>query len=87
LIILTLLVSHQLKSQVYTNKEVGNKNKDLIDSLKNTEYPYALPIWGAKAAKLGFNLPYSAGIGVYYFWQKSDLVLSDLVFGFNNGPQ
>ena len=58
----------------------------MIDSLKNTEYPYALPIWGAKAAKMGFNLPYSAGIGVNYLWQESDLVLNDLMVGFNNGP-
>jgi hypothetical protein len=75
-----------LNGQVYTNKEVGAKNEKLIDSLKNTEYPYVLPIWGAKATAKGFNLPYSAGIGVNYLWQESDLVLSDLLVGFNNGP-
>jgi hypothetical protein len=86
-IILALVVCFQLDAQVYTNKEVGIKNQNLIDSLKNTEYPYSLPIWGAKAAKLGFNLPYSAGIGVNYLWQRSDLVLNDLMVGFNNGPK
>jgi hypothetical protein len=72
--------------QVYSNKEVGEKNAELIDSLKSTEYPYILPIWGEKVAKLGYNLPYSAGLGVNYLWQKSDLVIENLSVGFNNGP-
>ena len=33
------------------------------DSLKNLEYPYILPIYGEAAHKLGYKLPYSAGIG------------------------
>jgi len=73
-------------AQVYTNKEVGNKNAHVIDSIKKTEYPYSLPIWGKKVAKLGYDLPYSAGIGINSFWQKSDLVLDNLSVGFNNGP-
>ena len=81
------LISSAVISQVYTNKEVGKKNEELRDSLKNTEYPYMLPIWGKKVAKLGYNLPYSAGIGVNYLWQKSDLVIENLRVGFNNGPQ
>jgi hypothetical protein len=72
--------------QVYTNKEVGKKNEQIRDSLKKTEYPYVLPIWGKKVTKLGYNLPYSAGIGVNYLWQKSDLVINNLNVGFNNGP-
>jgi hypothetical protein len=71
---------------VYSNKEVGKKNAAEIDSLKNSEYPYVLPIWGDKATKLGFNLPYSAGLGVNYLWQESDLVIDNLMIGFNNGP-
>ncbi|HTE24609.1 hypothetical protein [Flavitalea sp.] len=80
-----VLISSSVFSQVYTNKEVGKKNEDLRDSLANIEYPYALPILGKKVAKLGYNLPYSAGIGVNVFWQKSDLVIEDLKVGFNNG--
>ena len=71
-------------SQVYTNKEVGKKNAERIDSIKNSEYPYALPIWGAKATKKGFSLPYSAGISMQYLWQESDLVIENLMVGFNN---
>ncbi len=72
--------------QVFTNKEVGKKNKVLIDSLKQSEYSYTLPIWGEKATKAGYNLPYSAGISVQYFWQESALEISNLNVGFNNGP-
>jgi hypothetical protein len=74
-----------LSAQVYSNKEVGKKNADKIDSLKNSEYPYVLPIWGAKATKKGFNLPYSAGLSVQYLWQKQDLIINNLSVGFNNG--
>jgi hypothetical protein len=86
LLIVVVASINQLVAQVYTNKEVGAKNQQLIDSLKLTEYPYALPILGAKATKAGFNLPYSAGLGVNYLWQKSDLIIEDLLVGFNNGP-
>ena len=76
----------QTFGQVYTNKEVGKKNQELADSLKKSEYPYILPIWGAKATAKGYNLPYSAGVSVNYFTQKSELIIQDLFVGFNNGP-
>ena len=73
-------------AQVFTNKEVGKKNLELADSLKHSEYPYSLPIWGAKATKAGYNLPYSAGVSVNYLGQESDLIIENLQVGFNNGP-
>jgi hypothetical protein len=85
-LILSMVSLNPLTAQVYTNKVVGAKNQVLIDSLKNTEYPYVLPIWGEKAASKGFNLPYSAGIGINYLWQQSDLIIDNLFVGFNNGP-
>ncbi len=75
-----------LPAQVYSDKLVGKKSEALKDSIESTPYPYALPIWGAKAAELGFDLPYSAGISVNYFTQRSDLVINNLMAGFNNGP-
>ena len=86
LIFAMLFMVATTNAQVYTNKVVGNKNEAYIDSLKVTEYPYALPILGAKAATRGYDLPYSAGLGVNYLWQESDLVIEDLFVGFNNGP-
>lgn len=73
-------------AQVYSNKEVGKKSKDLADSLKQSDYPYLLPIWGDKATKAGFSLPYSAGLSIQYVWQKSELTIDQLSIGFNNGP-
>ena len=73
------------QAQVFSNKEVGKKNERVIDSLKAAEYPYALPIWGDKATGMGFNLPYSAGLSVQYFWSESDIVIDNLMVGFNEG--
>ena len=86
LIFLLAILSSVVFAQVFTNKEVGQKNADLIDSLKKSEYPYSLPILGAKATKAGYDLPYSAGLSSQYFWQVSDLVIDNLQVGFNNGP-
>jgi len=66
---------------------MGKKNADLIDSLKNSEYPYFLPIWGKKVHKKGYNLPYSAGVNVNYMWQRSAMVIENLSIGFNGGPK
>jgi hypothetical protein len=66
-------------------KEVGKKNELLVDSIKSVEYPYALPILGKKTAQKGFNLPYSAGLSTQYFWQRSDIIIENLMVGFNNG--
>ena len=86
LLFLLAILSTIVFGQVFTNKEVGKKNADLIDSLKKSEYPYSLPILGAKATKAGYHLPLSAGISAQYFWQQSDLVIDNLQVGFNNGP-
>jgi hypothetical protein len=86
LMVLLTVLSPVVFGQVFTNKEVGKKNADLADSLKHSEYPYTLPILGAKATKAGYNLPYSAGVSLNYFWQVSDIVIDNLKVGFNNGP-
>lgn len=81
-----LFVTVQVNAQVYSNKVVGNKNVSLSDSLKATEYPYALPILGAKVAARGYDLPYSAGVGLNFLWQESAIIIDNLFVGFNNGP-
>jgi hypothetical protein len=79
-------LSMELNAQVFSNKEVGKKNEAVIDSLAVADYPYSLPIWGAKATALGYSLPYSAGFSMQYFSSESDLILDNLQVGFNNGP-
>jgi hypothetical protein len=89
--IVALLVAFFLSAstfaQVYSDKVVGKKNEAVVDSLKIAKYPYALPIWGEKVTQMGYNLPYSAGLSVNYFWQESDITIDNLYVGFNNGPQ
>lgn len=82
-----LLFSIQIFGQVYTDKIIGKKNEQLKDSLKVEKYPYILPIWGEKVAQKGYNLPYSAGLSVNYFWQDSEITINDLEVGFNHGPK
>ncbi|HUM45702.1 MAG TPA: hypothetical protein PLD84_02165 [Chitinophagales bacterium] len=72
-------------AQVTTDKVVGQKNDQLIDSLKKAEYPYLLPIWGKKATEKGFNLQYPAGLSLNYLFQNSDLTIDNLQVGFNHG--
>jgi len=72
-------------AQVYSDKVVGKKNVALADSLKQSVYPHALPIWGDKATRRGYSLPYSAGLSLQYFGQESDLIIDNLMVGFNGG--
>jgi hypothetical protein len=74
-VILMLVFSpYTLRAQVYSNKVVGKKQADEIETIKASEYPYALPILGAKATARGFNLPYSAGLGINYLWPSMDFL-------------
>jgi len=84
---MAVLLTTSSIAQVYSNKEVGQKNQEKNDSLKISEYPYSLPIWGKQATQKGYSLPYSAGLGLNYMWQESDIVIDNLYVGFNNGPQ
>ena len=85
-LVFTLCVLSPAAAQVYSDKVVGKKNAALNDSIKVKPYPYALPIWGEKVTAMGYDLPYSAGLSINYFWQESDIIISDLLVGFNNGP-
>ena len=65
---------------------MGPKNQTLADSLKKSEYPYMLPIWGKKVVAKGFNIPKSAGFSAQYLYQQSDIIIENLQVGFNHGP-
>jgi hypothetical protein len=89
IVVLTIILfASAVKAQVYPNKLVGDAGKAQKDSVKKAEYeyPYILPIWGERVIKKGFDLPYSAGLSVQYLSQKSDVLIHNLSFGFNNGP-
>ena len=85
-ILLIFFLTVNTFAQVYTDKVVGAKNEELVDSIKKSEYPYALPIWGAKVVARGYDIPYSAGVSVNYLTQESSLIINNLFVGFNNSP-
>ena len=68
------------------NKIVGKKKVALADSLKTAHYPYIFPIWGQRVVNKGFNMPKSAGLSAQYLGQKSDILINNLMVGFNGGP-
>jgi hypothetical protein len=84
ILLIVVFLSVQTYSQVYTDKIVGKKNEAEKDSIMASKYPYSLPIWGEKATQKGYQLPYSAGVSVNYFWQESSIIINNLYVGFNN---
>ncbi|MGN6645053.1 MAG: hypothetical protein ACTHJT_00875 [Cytophaga sp.] len=74
------------QAQVFSDRDDLQK-QDSATLAKPKPYPYLLPILGKKATAAGFDLPYSAGIGINYLWQKSDINISNLSVGFNHNPQ
>jgi len=74
-------------AQVFSDRESLPSQNDSTAKAKAAEYPYLLPILGKKATAAGYSLPYSAGLGVNYLYQKSDLIINNLEIGFNNGPR
>jgi len=85
-IVSLIFFTSAIHAQYTSDKLVGQKNASKLDSMKLVQYPYILPIWGEKAVQKGFNLPYSAGFSAQYLWQQSDINISNLQIGFNNGP-
>jgi len=83
--LLTVLLSCFLCVNLF-GQSYSEQGLEKSDSLKSLEYPYILPIYGEAAYKLGYKLPYSAGLGINYIWQESDLIIDNLQVGFNNGP-
>ena len=67
------------------------QNPDLIlskaerDSILRT-YDSVFPIWGRKAIERGFDLPYSAGIGVNFVWASQNIDLTNLGLSTGDNP-
>jgi len=81
-----LFFSTHVFGQSHPDKLVRASDAATIDSLKQTDYPYLFPFWGDKVQKMGITMPLSAGLGLNYLWQESDLSITNLMVGFNGGP-
>ena len=71
--------THAQYSEYYKNPF----HQAYYDSLKKMNYPYTFPLWGKKAYKKGFDIPYPWGIGANYFWAKQEVTIDNLAVGFN----
>jgi hypothetical protein len=69
-------------AQVFSDRTL---DKVKLDSLRNAEYPYVMPIWGQQATNAGFHLPLPFGVNINYVWQESEITISNLSIGFNGG--
>ena len=83
--LLFLFSFNVIMSQVYSDRVVDEDRIEMLDSIAELPYPYALPIWGKKAIQKGFDIPHSAGVSATYVWQESDIVVNNIRVGFNNG--
>jgi hypothetical protein len=66
-------------------KKYSEKYREYTDSLKRTPYPFVFPILGAKAARLGFDVPYPIGVMTNYFFARQSIVIDNIQLGFK-GP-
>ena len=72
-----------LFGQAGTGSNYGPKHAAYIDSIKNSEYTWKLPIWGKKVSKRGIDLPYNAGIMLNTYIGSQKILISDLKVGVN----
>lgn len=83
LIIASFLISVSAFSQV-SSLSIDDVYESYRDSLKETPYPWHLPILGAKVRKMGFDIPYPNGIMLTYGHSKQSLTLDNLEVGFSS---
>lgn len=86
LLCVMFLAGNAFSQGIIPNVLVFKSDSLIIDSLKTAEYPYVFPFWGESVQQKGIQLPFSAGLGVNYIWQESDIVIDNLRVGFNNMP-
>lgn len=66
-----------------SNLSISDEYEKYRDSLKNTDYPWTLPIMGAKVRELGFDIPYPVGAMFTYGHSVQQLTIDDLAVSFD----
>jgi hypothetical protein len=83
LVIISLITFFQLDLSAQGSRKVtGKKYQEYIDSLKTMEYKQVFPIWGDKAYKRGYDIPFPYGVMLNYYMQDADVSISNLEVGF-----
>ena len=83
--LISVFVLGNLSAQVYSDRVVDEERVAELEEMKKKEYPYLLPLFGKNVIEKGFDIPYSAGVSVQYIQQESDVLINNLLVGFNNG--
>jgi len=78
--------SFTLLSGQYTHRKNLQSEKEYIDSLKNTPYPWKLPIMGGQIRKKGFDLPNPNGLMANYIFGVQDITMENLAIGTQDDP-
>jgi len=71
----------QISFGQYANKKVRTKHDEYTDSLKQVEYDYIFPVFGQKAYKKGFDIPYPVGGMLNYSYMKQGIVIDKIKLG------
>lgn len=82
--VILILISAKAFTQAGAGTKYGPKQQAYVDSIKNSNYKWALPIWGKKLSGRGFDLPYNTGIMLNPFIGKQKVLISDLKVGVND---
>ena len=86
-IIAMLLLIPALASAQYATKRVSKKQAAYTDSIKSVEYDYIFPIWGQKAYKRGFDLPYPVGLMGNFLWIDQGILIDNMQLGLKTDNQ
>src|SRR5215204_2721879 len=86
LVVIVLLILYGTVQAQYSDYLKNPFHEAYHDSLKMMNYPYTFPLWGKKAYKKGFDIPYPWGIGANYFWAKQEVKIDNIYVGFNDNP-
>jgi hypothetical protein len=86
LLLLFLIVFGSCAIAQYSEYSKNPFHERYHDSLKRMNYPYTFPLWGKKAYKKGFDIPYPWGIGANYFWARQQIKIDNIKVGFNDRP-
>jgi hypothetical protein len=81
ILFISLFYLTQMASAQFATTKVRSVHEAYTDSLKNVTYDHVLPIWGQKAYKKGFDLPYPIGVMANYFWVKQGIDITNLQLG------
>lgn len=82
-VFMTICMSN-IFAQPAGDKQINPFHQEYADSLKTMEYNHVFPIFGKKAYKKGFDIPYPYGVGATYFYMKQEIKITNTSIGLND---